>query len=309
MTPPVRRGPAAVEIDGLVKRYGTIIAVDGLSLTAARGQVTALLGPNGAGKTTTVEVCAGSRRADGGTVRVLGLEPADRSLRARVGVMPQSGGVPVAARAAEFVGLIAALYAHPLDASALLDRLGLTEHARTPYKRLSGGQQQRLSLAAAIVGRPELAFLDEPTAGLDPQARHATWELIEELRAAGVAVVLTTHYMDEAERLADQVFIVDSGKVVAHGTPRELTGAERQLRFRARSGLGLDELLAALPPGSAAKESPAGHYLIEGEVRPELLATVTAWCASHGVLTEDLRIERRTLEDVFLELTGRELRS
>jgi ABC-2 type transport system ATP-binding protein len=302
MTPPV-------EIDRLVKRYGAATAVDGLSMAAPAGEVTALLGPNGAGKTTTVEICEGFRRAGGGTVRVLGRDPADRSLRARVGVMPQSGGVPVSARAGEFLRLIAALYARPADPAALLARLGLTEHARTPYKRLSGGQQQRLSLAAALVGRPELVFLDEPTAGLDPQARHATWELIEEMRAAGVTIVLTTHHMDEAERLADQVYIVDRGRVVAHGTPHALTGAERQLRFQARSGLGLDELLAALPPGSAAKESPAGHYMIEGEVRPELLATVTAWCASHGVMTEDLRIERRTLEDVFLELTGRELRS
>jgi ABC-2 type transport system ATP-binding protein len=302
MTPPV-------EVDRLVKRYGATTAIDGLSLRAPAGKVTALLGPNGAGKTTTVEVCEGFRRADGGTVRVLGRDPADRSLRARVGVMPQSGGVPVSARAGEFLRLIAALYANPADPSALLARLGLTEHARTPYKRLSGGQQQRLSLAAALVGRPELVFLDEPTAGLDPHARHATWELIEEMRAAGVTTVLTTHHMDEAERLADQVYILDRGRVVARGTPHELTGAERQLRFRARSGLGLDELLTALPPGSAAKESPAGHYMIEGEVRPELLATVTAWCASHGVMTEDLRIERRSLEDVFLELTGRELRS
>ncbi|WP_460366851.1 DrrA family ABC transporter ATP-binding protein, partial [Actinocorallia lasiicapitis] len=151
-------------------------------------------------------------------------------------------------------------------------------------------------------------FLDEPTTGLDPQARHATWELVGELRAAGVGVLLTTHFMDEAEQLADHVVIIDHGRVVAEGSPAELTGAERQLRFRARTGLGLDELLAALPAGSAAKESPNGHYLIEGDVRPELLATVTAWCASHGVLAEDLRIERRTLEDVFLELTGRELR-
>jgi ABC-2 type transport system ATP-binding protein len=301
----------AVEIEALIKRYGETAALDGLSLTAERGQVTALLGPNGAGKTTTIEICEGFRGADGGVVRVLGLDPrADaRALKPRVGVMPQSGGVPGTARAGEFLRLMGSFYARPIDPAVLIDRLGLTEHARTPYRRLSGGQQQRLSLAAAIIGRPELVFLDEPTSGLDPQARHATWELVEELRTAGVAVVLTTHYMEEAERLADQVFIIDRGRVVAHGTPRELTGAERQLRFRARPGIGLDELLAALPAGSAAKESPAGHYLIEGEVQPELLATVTAWCASHGVMTEDLRIERRTLEDVFLELTGRELRS
>jgi ABC-2 type transport system ATP-binding protein len=309
MRSPARRDPAAVEIDGLVKRYGATTAVDGLSFSAARAAVTALLGPNGAGKTTTIEICEGYRRADKGTVRVLGRDPADRSLRAKVGVMPQSGGVPAAVRAGEFLRLVASFYADPADPAALLDRLGLAEHARTPYRRLSGGQRQRLSLAAALVGRPELVFLDEPTTGLDPQARHATWELVGELRQAGVAIVLTTHHMDEAEHLADRVLIVDQGRVVAKGTPRELTGAERQLRFRARPGLGLDELLSALPPGSAAKESPAGHYMIEGDLRPELLATVTAWCASHGVMTEDLRIERRTLEDVFLELTGRELRS
>ncbi|MBD2893873.1 Linearmycin resistance ATP-binding protein LnrL [Actinomadura sp. RB99] len=304
-------GDGAVELDALVKRYGTATAVDGLSFSAARGAVTALLGPNGAGKTTTIEICEGFRRADAGTVRVLGLDPvADaRALKPRVGVMPQSGGVPGTAKAAEFLRLVASFHATPLNPAALLARLGLTEHARTPFRRMSGGQQQRLSLAVAVVGRPELVFLDEPSTGLDPQARHATWELIEELREAGVSVVLTTHNMEEAERLADKVVIVDHGKVVAEGGPAELTGAERQLRFRARPGLGLEELLSALPAGSAAKESPAGHYLIEADVSPELLATVTAWCASHGVMTEDLRIERRTLEDVFLELTGRELRS
>ncbi|GAA2452638.1 ABC transporter ATP-binding protein [Actinomadura vinacea] len=308
MAPP---GESAVEVVDLVKCYAATTAVDGLSFRAARGAVTAMLGPNGAGKTTTIEICEGFRRADGGRVRVLGLDPvADgRALKPRVGVMPQSGGVPGTARTGEFLRLIASFHRTPLDPAALLDRLGLAAQARTPFRRLSGGQQQRLSLAVALVGRPELVFLDEPTTGLDPQARHSTWELIEELRAAGVAVVLTTHYMEEAERLADHVVIVDHGKVVAQGSPTELAGAERQLRFRARPGLGLDELLSALPIGSAAKESPAGHYLVEGDVRPELLATVTAWCASHGVMAEELRIERRTLEDVFLELTGRELRS
>ncbi|MDX6740555.1 ABC transporter ATP-binding protein [Actinocorallia sp. A-T 12471] len=300
--------PPALEITGLVKRYGRTEAVAGLSFTARRGEVTALLGPNGAGKTSTLEICEGYRSHDGGTVRVLGLAPGDRALRARVGVMPQTGGVPGTAKAGEFLRLMASFHAHPLDPAALLARLGLTEHAATPYRRLSGGQQQRLSLAAAIVGRPELVFLDEPTAGLDPQARRATWDLVGDLRAAGVSVLLTTHFMDEAEQLADRIVIIDRGRVVADGPPAQLTGAEHQLRFRARTGLGLDELLNALPAGSAAKESPAGHYLIEGEVGPELLATVTAWCAAHGVLAEDLRIERRTLEDVFLELTGRELR-
>jgi ABC-2 type transport system ATP-binding protein len=223
--------------------------------------------------------------------------------------MLQSGGVPNGARTGEYLRLIASFYANPLDPAELLARVGLTDARRTPYRRLSGGQQQRLALAAALVGRPELVFLDEPTAGLDPRGRHDTWQLIEELRDSGVSVILCTHHMDEAERLADKVIIVDRGVVIASGTPAELTGAERQLRFRARPGLDLDELLSALPAATMAKESPSGHYVIEGDLVPSLLATVTAWCASHGVTTEDLRIERRTLEDVFLELTGRELRA
>lgn len=298
----------AVEIVDLVKRYGSTAAIDGLTLSATRGAVTAVLGPNGAGKTSTVEICEGFRTADGGTVRVLGLPPASAALRPRVGVMPQSGGVPPAARCGEWLRLVSRFHARPLDPGALLSRLGLSDHVRTPFRRLSGGQQQRLSLAAAVIGRPELVFLDEPTAGLDPQARHACWELVGELRAAGVSVVLTTHHMDEAERLADHVVIIDRGRVVAEGSPAALTGAERQLRFRARPGLALEELLNALPIGSAAKESPSGHYIVEGQVDPGLLATVTAWCAAEGVTADDLRIERRTLEDVFLELTGRELR-
>jgi len=302
----------AVEIDGLVKRYRDTYAVAGLSLRAQRGQVTAVLGPNGAGKTTTIETCEGYRRADSGTVRVLGLDPvADaRALRARVGVMLQSGGVPTSARPAEYLRVMASFYAHPLAPAALLDALGLAASARTPYKQLSGGQQQRLGLAAAVIGRPDLVFLDEPTAGLDPQARHATWQLIEGLRAAGTAVILATHYMEEAERLADHVVIVDHGRVVASGPPSELTGSIGQLRFRAEPGLDLGGLLAALPADAVAKESPAGHYLVEvtDRVDPQLIASVTAWCAEHGVLTRDLQIESRTLEDLFLELTGRDLR-
>ncbi len=282
-------------------------------MRAERGQVTAVLGPNGAGKTTTVEICEGSRRADAGTVRVLGLDPVRdaRALRPRVGVMLQSGGIPTTARAADYLAVLARFYARPLDPALLLDRLGLTESARTPFRRLSGGQQQRLSLAAAIIGRPELVFLDEPTAGLDPQARHATWDLVAALRSSGASVILTTHYLEEADRLADHVVIVDRGSLVIQGTPAELTGSQGQLRFRAEPGLDTSGLLAALPPGGMVKESPAGAYLIElpSGVDPQVVATVTAWCAEQGVLARNLRIESRTLEDVFLELTGRELRS
>jgi ABC-2 type transport system ATP-binding protein len=306
------RNEPAVEVTGLVKRYGTRTAVDGLDLTVAPGSVMAVVGPNGAGKTTTVEVCEGYRRADGGTVRVLGLDPATQgpALRPRIGVMLQSGGVYPGARAEEMLRHTAGLHAHPLDPALLIERLGLESCGRTAYRRLSGGQQQRLALAMAVVGRPELVFLDEPTAGLDPQARHATWDLVRELRADGVGVLLTTHYMDEAEQLADQVTIVDGGRSIARGTPEELCrgGAENTLRFSGRPGLDLVSLLKALPADTVAAELTPGGYRIEGKVDPQLLATVTSWCAQHGVLPDHLAVERRTLEDVFLELTGKELR-
>ncbi|GHF66814.1 ABC transporter ATP-binding protein [Streptomyces mashuensis] len=302
----------AVTVRGLVKKYGAKTAVDGLDLTVARGGVTAVLGPNGAGKTTTIETCEGYRRPDAGTVRVLGLDPVADSaaLRPRIGVMLQSGGIYAGARAGEMLRHVAALHAHPLDPAALTERLGLGDCGRTPYRRLSGGQQQRLSLAMAVVGRPELVFLDEPTAGLDPQARRATWELVRELRADGVTVVLTTHYMEEAEQLADDVAIVDGGRVVAQGSPEELCrgGAENTLRFTGRPGLDLASLLKALPAGSAAGEPVPGSYRVDGTVDPQLLATVTAWCAQHGVMPDRITVERHTLEDVFLELTGKELR-
>ncbi|WP_431967582.1 ABC transporter ATP-binding protein [Actinacidiphila sp. bgisy160] len=303
----------AVEVTGLVKRYGAKTAVDGLDLSIARGTVTAVLGPNGAGKTTTVETCEGYRRPDGGQVRVLGLDPVREAaaLRPRIGVMLQSGGVYAGARAEEMLRHTAKLHADPVDPALLMERLGLESCGRTPYRRLSGGQQQRLALAMAVVGRPELVFLDEPTAGLDPQARRTTWELVRELRTDGVTVVLTTHFMDEAEQLADDVAIIDKGRVIAGGTPEELCrgGAENTLRFSGRPGLDLASLLKALPADSAAVELTPGSYRIEGKVGPQMLATVTSWCAQHGVMPDRLAVERRTLEDVFLELTGKELRS
>jgi ABC-2 type transport system ATP-binding protein len=316
------RGPAypgevtapVLEAVGLGKRYSGRAVVDDLSLSVHPATVFALLGPNGAGKTTTVEICQGFRSPDSGSVQVLGRAPHDPALRPRVGVMPQSGGAYPGLRCREMLQLVASYAAHPLDPDELLERLGLVAVARTPYRRLSGGQQQRLSLALAVVGRPELVFLDEPTAGLDPQARRATWELIEALRADGATVVLTTHLMDEAERLADDVVVIDEGRVVAAGTVDQLTaaGAAGQVRFRSTPGLDLDQLLAALPDGCAAKESPAGQYLVEGPhggaVDPQMLATLTAWCAANDAMAADLRVESRTLEDVFLDLTGRGLR-
>ncbi len=216
----------AVVVDDLVMTYGEKRAVDHLSLVVDRNTITAVLGPNGAGKTTTLETCEGYRRPSGGSVRVLGLDPrADRrDLLPRIGVMLQEGGAWSGVRAIEMLRHVARLHAHPLDVDGLAERLGLGECGRTPYRRLSGGQKQRLALATAIVGRPELVFVDEPTAGMDPQARRATWGLLEELRADGVTVVLTTHHMEEAERLADLVHIIDRGRLVASGAPAELTG-------------------------------------------------------------------------------------
>jgi ABC-2 type transport system ATP-binding protein len=309
---PVPRQPYAVEIADLVKAYGTRRAVDGISLQVERGSVLALLGPNGAGKTTTIEICEGFRRPHAGTVRVLGEDPAQPALRPRVGVMLQDGvGGYSGASAVELLRLFASYAAQPQDPQTLLAAVGLAEVAGTAVKRLSGGQQQRLSLALALVARPELVFLDEPTAGMDPQARRGTWELIRSMRTDGVTVVLTTHFLDEAEQLADRVVVIDAGRVVAQGTPAELTraGAEGQIRFRAVPGLRLDLLTIALPAGSQATEPQPGRYLVTGDVTPQLLATLTAWCASQQVLAEDLAVERRTLEDVFLDLTGHGIRT
>jgi ABC-2 type transport system ATP-binding protein len=292
--------------------YDGVRAVDDLGLEVAHGTVTAILGPNGAGKTTTIETCEGYREPHGGTVRVLGLDPQRdaRRLRPRVGVMLQSGGAWSGVRAREMLRHLAALHAHPVDIDVLVERLGLDSCGRTPYRRLSGGQQQRLGLAMAVVGRPELVFLDEPTAGLDPQARHSTWDLIRELRGSGVTVVLTTHYMDEAERLADQVHVVDHGRLVASGSPAMLTaqGSENTIRFRAGPGLDLLGLTGVLPAGSRCEEIDPGSYLVHGKVNPQTLATLATWCAAQGVLAQSLHVERRTLEDVFLDLTGREPR-
>ena len=303
----------AVQIAGLVKRYGAKTAVQGLDLIVDHGTLTAVLGPNGAGKTSTIECCEGYRRPDGGTVRVLGLDPiADAArLRPRIGVMLQSGGIYQSVRAMEMLRHVAGLYANPLNVDELAARLGLDSCGKTTFRRLSGGQQQRLSLALAVVGRPELVFLDEPTAGLDVQARHATWELIEQLRGDGVTIVLTTHLLDEAERLADKVAIVDQGRVVAYDSPQRLADGSREedsIRFEAPAGLDLTALSIAVAPGAKAAEPAAGTYHVVGEITPDTLAATTAWCAGLGLMPRNLQIEQRSLEDVFLDLTGRELR-
>ncbi len=269
-------------VDSLVMTYGDKHAVQGLSLTVETGSITAVLGPNGAGKTTTLETCEGYRIPQGGSVRVLGLDPQTqrRELLPRIGVMLQGQGAWSGATAMEMLRHISRLHAHPLDIAMLADRLGLHECGKTPYRRLSGGQQQRLGLAMAIVGRPELVFVDEPTAGMDPAARRTTWELLRELREDGVTVVLTTHYLEEAEHLADQVHIIDHGRLVASGTPEELTR------------------------GSSATIQLVVDQELSTTAEADIRAVVAEWGRRHDVAVESMTFGSRTLEDVFLEITG-----
>lgn len=232
--------PFALEVDAISVRFGSRAVLDGLSLTAQAGRLTAVLGPNGAGKTTLIRCCTGLLHPDSGSVTVLGGPAGRPEATARVGLMPQSTGAWSGIRAGELLRYLSSLYAHPHDVDALMQRCGITEFASVPYRRLSGGQQQAVNLAGALVGRPELVFLDEPTSGLDPHARRATWQLLTDLTQAGVGIVLTTHAMDEAERLADQVFILDSGRIAVAGTVAELTRDGRSLEdvFLAHTRLG-----------------------------------------------------------------------
>jgi len=300
----------AVVVDGLVMRYGDKVAVDGLSLTVEPHTITAVLGPNGAGKTTTLETCEGYRRPQHGSVRVLGLDPVRdrRRLLPRIGVMLQGGGAWGGVRAVEMLRHVSRLHAHPVPVELLVERLGLADCGRTTYRRLSGGQQQRLGLAMAIVGRPELVFVDEPTAGLDPAVRRDVWELLEELRTDGVTVVLTTHYMDEAERLADRVHILDKGTLVASGSPLELTrgGSVATIRLVVTEPFPPESpasLALSLGPGTEVTQLDLVSLLVTGPADASTLATVSRWCEDNGVLPESLTLGQRNLEDVFLDLT------
>jgi ABC-2 type transport system ATP-binding protein len=297
----------AVEIAGLTMRYAGRTVVDDLSLTAARAAITIVLGPNGAGKTTTIETAEGFRSAHGGTVRVLGHDPrTERALLApRVGVMLQSGGVWPALRAADMLTHVSRLYAHPLPAQVLMERLGLTHVARTPYRRLSGGEQQKLALACALVGRPEVAFLDEPTTGLDPESRIGVWQFLAELRDSGVGIVMSTHLLDEAQALADHVIVIDQGRLAAAGSVAELTSTSPGLRFRSRAGMDVDDLTRSLPEGFAVTEAAPGSYRVDGPVTPQVVATVTSWCAGQGAMPEELSTGGGSLSEAYFAITSR----
>jgi len=299
----------AIEVAALEKRYGRTTAVDGISFSIASGEVFGLLGPNGAGKTTTVEILEGYRRADAGDVRVLGVDPwrDGTALLPRIGVMLQEGGLYPGVRPLEALQLFASYYDDPDDPERLLQLVGLDDSRQTLVRRMSGGQQQRLSLALALVGKPALLFLDEPTAGMDPHARATTWTMIRELRDHGTTVVLTTHGMDEAEHLCDRVAIIDHGRLVACDTPKELTtrAAADEATFTTVGGLPVDALAERLGlPIGMVREVRPGDYLVDTPATPELLAAVTAWLADQGALVSELRAGRRSLEDVFLRLTG-----
>ena len=306
-------GTAAVIVDGLTKRYGARTVLDGISLSVASGELVALLGPNGAGKTTTVEIIEGYRRGDGGRVRVLGHDPASGgpALRARVGLMLQGGGIDPRAKPRETLVQYGRFHADSRDPDELLDLVGLRAVARTRYRRLSGGERQRLGLALALVGRPEVLILDEPTAGMDPEGRATTREIVADQRAAGVAVLLTSHDLGDVERMADRVCVLRHGRIVASGTPAELArGVQSRLRFRLDLPItvdqhaNLDRRLAGSRPGaSVVIEADAGRYRVEGaEPDAALVAALADWCAGAGRLIVELRTVGATLEEAYLEL-------
>lgn len=301
----------AIVVERVTKRYGDRTVVDGASLEVRRGEVFALLGPNGAGKTTTVEIIEGYRRADGGTVRVLGADPwrADREQRARVGLMLQSGGFDMRARPRETVRQFAAFHGEPLDPDGLVDSLGLTAVAATPYRRLSGGERQRLAFAVALVGRPEVLLLDEPTAGMDPVARAAVRERIGEARGEGRAILLTSHELADVERLADRICILVAGRIVASGTPGGLAaGVRPRLRFDLDRPLDAAELegLGRALGGRVAASGDSGYEVVDVAPTPALLAALASWCDGAGRLITWSRASGGSLEDAYLELVGRD---
>lgn len=297
-----------VTVEHLRKNYGSTVAVADVTLAVEPGEIFGVLGPNGAGKTTTVECIGGLRAPDGGTVSVLGLDPQrDKTeLRQRLGVQLQESRLPDKLRVGEALELYASFYRSPDDPARLLDLLGLTAKRGTSYKKLSGGQKQRLSIALALVGDPQIVVLDELTTGLDPQARRDTWQLIKEIRANGVTVLLVTHFMEEAEWLCDRIAVIDAGTVVAIDTPAGLVaGVNAEQRIRFRPSAPLDEgLLTALPEVRSVQQQ-GGHLVVTGS--GNVLHAVTALLARRQIVAEELRVDQTSLDDAFMALTGRKL--
>ncbi|WP_336211916.1 ABC transporter ATP-binding protein [Nonomuraea sp. LPB2021202275-12-8] len=304
---------AVIEVTDLSKRYADLTVLDRVSFSVEEGEIFGILGPNGAGKTTSVECVEGLRRPDGGSIRVLGLDPTKdrRALRERIGVQLQHTQLPENIKVWEALDLYAAFYAKPRDWRELVDQWGLADKRNARFGKLSGGQKQRLFIALALVGNPRVAFLDELTTGLDPQARRATWELIKQVRASGVTVVLVSHFMDEVEELCDRVAVFDRGGIVAIDTPAGLidgVDAERQMKFTLMAGDPGDPvgLLKELP-GVSSVIRTGNRVVVTG--RGDFASAATAQLARHHVLVSDLRIDTRTLDDAFVALTGRSFSS
>ena len=298
----------AVSVRNLRKTYGPVVAVDDVSFTVATGEIFGVLGPNGAGKTTTVECAVGLRTPDAGTVALMGLDPrADRDrVHQIVGVQLQAGALPARLRVGEILDLYRSFYRDPADVGDLVEVLGLAGKLGDYYKALSGGQRQRLSVALALIGRPEIAVLDEMTTGLDPRARRDAWELIERIRGQGVTIILVTHFMEEAERLCDRVALIDAGRIIALDSPAGLAARARggkTVRFEPSAPFG-DGLLTALPEvRQVRREGP--HVLVTG--RGELVNAVILTLAAAGVTAHDVQLDSSSLEDAFVRLTGRDL--
>ncbi len=320
-TPGEPAGPdreIAVRAVDVRKAYGRREILTGVSFDVRRGELFSLLGPNGAGKTTTVEILEGYRRVDGGTVRVLGLDPIHDGtrLRPRIGLMLQEGGIDNRTTPREAIHLYARFYRDPEDPDRLLETVDLERAADTRYRRLSGGERQRLGLAIALLGRPELLVLDEPTAGMDPAAKQATRDRIAALRAAGTTILLTTHELGDVERLADRVAVLDRGRLVALGTPAELTGAGApRIRFRLSRALddgdaadlaGMAGRLSGGSPRVTVAGAGAAYEIVDLAAAPDpgLIAGLADWCAEHGLLLTELRLGAASLEERYLELVG-----
>ncbi|HHC09148.1 MAG TPA: ABC transporter ATP-binding protein [Actinobacteria bacterium] len=291
----------AIEVRGLVKRYGDVVAVAGVDLTIAEGEVFALLGPNGAGKTTTVEILEGYRQRDAGSVSVLGFDPAEasRAYKERIGIVLQETAIEPELTVDEALDIYGSLYPRRRPTDEIVEIVGLGEKRRARVKTLSGGQKRRLELALGIVGDPDLVFLDEPTTGFDPSARRQAWTIIDNLRSLGKTILLTTHYMDEAQNLADRVAVIAGGRIIAEGTPETLGGRRDATIVRFRLADVAPDRLPLTP-----SRADGGVVEIESVDPTRDLHTLTDWALANGIELEDLEVRRPSLEDVYLRLTG-----